>query len=122
MNPLSITMQRDELLTILEVNREKHVSDYQQLSRAYQQAALRTLHEHLARISGDVTAGRHSTHVQVHLAPPTSFADQYDRAIGMIKHHLHSTIVLDERQYDRYVQDNWGWKQEFAALTTSYLA
>jgi hypothetical protein len=108
-------MERDKLLEILEANRAKHRKVFEAAFAGFQKESRKVLNSNL-RLA---RAGK-LRKLYVSLPAPTDHTRDYDTIIRMVKMNTESTFVLDERTFTQYVEDNWNWKQEWLANSSSY--
>jgi len=110
-----IVVSTNELLHVVEKNLKKHKTEYEEALTGwrFQQAAKLQEAVNVLHDTGDVP-------LQVLLPKPTSYADQYERAICILKMSVNQEFTLDEQQFDAWVMDKWGWKQQFAMLSGAY--
>lgn len=114
MQPL---LDKTELLKILRENRSKHQKVYEKALEGFQDDAKRQLESELDRIKrGDYKS------VVVRMTAPQNHTRDYDRAIRMVQLHRDNTIRLSEQDAARYIEDDWGWKQEWLQNSTQYAA
>jgi hypothetical protein len=115
----SVAVKRDELLTILRTNLVTHVADYNKACEDYKATAVKELKELLK----DAKKAEMGEEIELHvaLAKPTSYADSYKLTIRMLEMATTEIVELSAQEFDSYVQDNWGWKQHFNAVNTSYM-
>lgn len=111
-----ITVKKDTLLGILRENRDKHLEVFGAAVKGYATTAIRTLQDEL----DTVTRGKKPKAVIIHLDPPTNHVSSYDRVIRMVELHEGDTIVLSETDVQRYIQDDWSWKQRWSGTARSY--
>ncbi len=55
-----------------------------------------------------------------HSQRPKSHTKEYELVITMLEHHTGTDVELDQQDFDRYVRDNWEWKEEWAMSNTRY--
>ncbi len=110
-----IRVRKEELLGVLNENRAQHRTLFQQALDGYKQRAVGLLEDHIRRIqNGKVEQ------VQVYLPAPEDHTRDYDRAIRMVEMSVEDEIVLSEKDFQMYVQDDWSWKREFTATVATY--
>lgn len=103
------------LLYTLRANRRLHVEEYEQADRRYRKAIRAWFLAQAHSIEHDRDFERHFTG-----PAPRSYADDYDRAIGMLELHQSDTIDLGADDYRQLVKDDWNWKRDFLATNASY--
>lgn len=120
MNGMTIEASRDDLVLILKKNLAAHKEAYDEAVAAYKEAAVAELRASADAIEGGVTLKVSS---DVHsLRPPTSYEKTYSEAIEMLGMHAGETIALSADQYRCFVKDQWGWREEFLHLNSTYEA
>ncbi len=109
------TVQKAELLGILEENRARHRSVYEAALAGFWREADREW----AALGKRIKAGTRST-VYIRLEAPQDHTRDYDRAIRMVTMHQGEVITLSEDDVACYVQDDWGWKRAWLQTSRSY--
>lgn len=114
----SVKMNRKDLLKIVKENLQKHIAAYEESVADYKAAVLKLAAEnHKLAKTGDlekIAKIRNMPH------KPTSYEDNYTRAIRMLELSVEDTIDVEEHIFNQLVLDEWGWKQQFIAASTSY--
>jgi hypothetical protein len=108
-----VTVNKQELLTILRQNRADHRAIFEEALDGFARTAERLLQQRLDLLR----AGQRRT-VQVILPVPEDHTTDYDRAIKMVEMSVGDTLTLAERDFAQYVMDDWGWQREF--ISNSY--
>lgn len=121
-----VTVSRDELLSVLQQNREQHLKEYQEAVEGHKIEAAERLEEVKAKIAEQeqaLAAGKVIGAVGhwVNLKVPESHERDYNRAIKMVEMSVHSQIELDEERFTELVMDEWGWKSNFTASNENYI-
>lgn len=111
-----ITVDKAELLEILERNRDQHRAVFEEALTGFKEKVVKDLEQWIA----DIRAGRTVTDVRIIRLAPRDHTRDYDRAIEMIKMSLADTVELTEKDFQFYVQDDWGWQREFLANARTY--
>lgn len=108
-------VDKAQLVSILKGNRNKHVEEYQKNAEAYLEAAKKALEERLVK----ARAGK-KVSLSFNLRRPRSYADTYDRVIGLLELCQDTQIDLSIRDYEQFVQDEWEWSGEHRTTSMSY--
>jgi len=45
---------------------------------------------------------------------------EYDRVINMLSHHQTNTVELNNRDFGRYFEDDWEWKEQWISANSKY--
>lgn len=117
-----VTVLTEELVETLRTNRTAHIAEHAEALEAFRTKAVEKLKKAITKVE----AGEHDPRfVNVSLPVPESHEKDYDTAISMIEMAMRagqSTIELTAHDYEQYVLDDWGWKENFAATNSIYLA
>lgn len=111
-----VTVNKDELLSALKANRDKHAKEFEEVQLAYERSVVEALEEALARAKDGV---EFKTWFQ-DLTVPESHVKEYDRVIKMLEMSVKSEITIDSTQFNQYVMDEWGWRRGFEAVSAAY--
>lgn len=109
----SVTMDKGKLLAIVQANKERHRQLYHEAHEAFMDKAIKNFEELLGR------AKRGHVKLYVDLVEPKDHTKDYERVVLMLEHEVGDTIELTSREFAQYVQDEWGWQEEFS---TAYLS
>lgn len=111
----TVRIEVSKLLHHLKKNREAHLTEYAESMDGYRDAVIKALSDALkkARKEEDV---EHT----IRVVRPTNYTDSYDEAISMLEWTTDKEVELDRGQFKQYVQDEWVWKQSFAATSAIY--
>lgn len=107
--------QRDELLTTVRENRQKHVQIYNAAMSVYRREMVRVLGELLEQAEREEDVNH-----RIDLVRPESFVDQYDRVIAMLERCTETEVELDSEGFDQIVLDNWDWTDAFNTSSGRY--
>lgn len=111
-----ITVEVAALREIVQRNRDAHRDIFERAVVVYRERMI----EELERNLDDIKNGR-VLHVRIGLPVPEDHTDDYDRVLRMLDLSVDEQIELTEADVAMYVQDDWAWKRNWAASTTSYL-
>lgn len=115
----SVKMNRIELLNIVRENKEKHIKEYVESVEDYKVAVIKITQ---ANAKMAKTADLDQFKFKTIPSKPTSYEDNYTRAIRMLELSVEDTIDVEEHIFNQLVLDEWGWKQQFTAMSASYKA
>jgi len=114
-NPIKV--EKANLLETLKTNRDAHRAVVEEAWEGYKNESIRQLEAQLARAKkGD------RKQIFVSLTMPQDHTDDYDRAIAMLELDVEPYVMLDEHDFTSYVQDDWGWKQQWTQTNSAYAA
>ena len=114
----SVKMNKLELLDIVRQNKEKHVAEFAESVEDFKKAVLKITADNvkLAK-TGDL-----EKIASIKSVPhrPTSYEDNYTRAIRMLELSVDDTIELEDDVFNQLVLDEWHWKNQFVASNALY--
>lgn len=110
-----VHIRKDELLSILTKNREAHRNVFLEAQKGYKQQVIDLLETYLKQ----AREGR-NFQLSIFLEAPKDQTKDYDRVIKMLEMHQAELVVLSERDFAQYVQDDWQWKRDFLHKNAVY--
>lgn len=114
----SVKMNRKELLQIVRDNQKKHVAEYEESVVDYKAGVAKLAKANLKLAnSGDLNLIASMKKIP---AAPVSYEDNYTRAIRMLELSVEDVIEVEEHIFNQLVLDEWGWKQQFTAMSATY--
>jgi hypothetical protein len=111
-----VKVDRGQLLKIVKKNMETHKEIVLKAQKAYREELQATLEKMLA----DIQAGK-KVNTYIHIQPPIDQTSSYRTAIAMLEMSLEAQIVLTEREFQQYVEDQWSWSGSFYTQNSSLL-
>lgn len=111
-----VTVKKSELLGELKKNREAHQKTFLEAQSVYRTDVIFELNKMLteARTGAELR-------LTVDLEAPRDHTREYDNKIRMLEMCTQDEIFISEGEFACYVQDDWGWKEDFARTTSNYL-
>lgn len=105
-----------DLLKTIKANREKHIAEYKEALAGYRTTTIAKMKENLvaAEAGGELKTS-------INVARPESHEKEYDRAISMLTWTQDTVVELDVHDFDRFVNDEWSWQQNFKSVNSMYL-
>jgi hypothetical protein len=113
----TITVLKNDLIETLKANRDAHRDMFLRAQTAYRAKMIEELDRALDEAKNGGTIRRSFA-----LPVPEDHTDDFNTAIQMLEWHQGKTADLSQHEFMNYVENNWGWRQSFAANTASYLA
>lgn len=111
----AITIDKQRLIETLATNRSLHKHEFETASAGW----LKKATEYLQQRVDDALAGR-KIDLRFDLPQPLDHTDDYDRVLLMLDFAVGDTFTLTEQEFAWYVQDEWGWKQNFTQTNSRY--
>lgn len=111
-----ITVDKATLIETVTRNRDQHRDQFLRAQVRFREEAVRILDEHAA----DARAGK-DVRLIVQLPVPKDYTKSYNTVLAMLDWHQGDTWELDQRDFERYVENRWEWANDFAATTQTYL-
>lgn len=115
-NTLTITVSKARLLDMLQKNMSDHATTYEKAKRGY----LRVTRERLDNLLRRVVEGELLDRVWLD-APPEDHTGDYEDVIAMMEWSTDDTIELTQAQFKQYIQDDWGWREQWMTSNSAYL-
>lgn len=112
----AITVEVATLVAILETNRTAHRVAYTSAVAGFRIAAQARIQQMAHEVERDPLP----KHIAFDLPVPEQHLTDYDRAIAMLHLALDKTVLLSEDAYRQYVDDEWGWKESWKLVNSSY--
>jgi hypothetical protein len=112
-----VTVQKDKAIAVLRKNRESHRIQFLQALDGWQQTAI----EQIEKLAEDAR-NKHLSEAYLNLPRPEDHTADYDRVIQMLEMEVADTVEFSEQEFAQYIQDNWGWREQWGASNHAYLA
>lgn len=110
----TVTVNKSDLLAIIEENRAIHESMYNEAMEGFKESTLKTLEAEIKKFPGNPKS------VMIHCSKPTSHLKDYDRVIHMLNMHNADHIEISQSDFAKYVEDDWEWKRQWMTSNSSY--
>lgn len=111
-----VKLNRLELLEKVEKNRSAHRDLFLKAQEGYREDVI----AELDRMLHDAREGK-GIRRSISLPEPMDHTKEYDRVIAMLKMSVDDTVVLESREFDQYVLDNWEWKNLATSTNRRYI-
>lgn len=112
----TITADKVTVMEVLRSNRAKHREEFLKAQEGFRKKVIEVLDKNLS----DAKAGRKFS-TYINLPVPHDHTEDYDRALKMLELEVGKTISLDQSDVACYIQDDWGWKGQFATTNSTYI-
>lgn len=112
----TVVISKEKLLKKIKENRESHRKTFEEAFEGWKNRVL----EELEKAMYDAKFGR-DFRTYFNLPQPEDHTPEYDAVIDQITWSEQDTIELDFHQFDQFVRDDWGWKQDFLSNTSMYM-
>jgi hypothetical protein len=112
----TITVDKVELLRVLETNLNEHREIFIKAQVAYREKMIAELDRALAEAREGGTIRR-----MFSLPVPEDHTEDFATAIKMLAWHQFEQIELTMDEFETYVENKWRWRASFTANTESYL-
>jgi hypothetical protein len=111
-------VELEELLGHLRKNRGEHAEIVEKAQVGFRKACIERLDQMLIQ-------ARAGTAINMHLGLtiPTSHTDIFDNAIGLLEMTQRAgatKIDITSTEYKNFVENNWGWSQQFNLSNSPY--
>lgn len=113
---MDLVINREVLVKILIENKNNHHDNFVKAVEKYKEKAVEVLKQNIENIS----SGK-KLRIYFALPVPEEHTKDYDRAIRSLALDTRVEIKLSEQDARCYVDDQWGWTQNYLSNTSSYL-
>ncbi len=114
-----IKVNKIKLLDILKKNRDEHRGVFLEAQTAFRLVAIEALDAQLKEARDGNPFELHKLAV---LRAPVDHTADYDRSIQMLEMHVDDEIIVNETEFQNYVQDIWDWSRGWAASNMQYVS
>ena len=111
----TVRMESKVLLAKLELNLEKHISEFNEAHAAWKKVVIAKMREHL-----DLAERDKAFNLYIKEAEPESHEIDYRRVIAMLKVSVDDTVELTRHDFQQYFLDDWQWKVAHNASLQAY--
>src|SRR2546423_839929 len=103
-----IEVEKEKILKVVQKNRDQHRKQYEKALEGFRKKVI-------ANFESRLKQAKEGGKIQLHigLVEPRDHTDDYDRVLEMLKFEVNDTVELSEYEFANFVQDDWGWKEEF---------
>ena len=115
-----------ELLKKLEENRMTHQQEWEEAHGKWRILQTEKLTEYLAAVQEAINIAKGGGKIEFPhqhsftLDEPTSHVKAYDKVIARMEMTVDETLYISHIDFDKYVLDDWSWKEKFAATASLY--
>lgn len=111
----TLTYQVRKLQREIGANREKHQAAFTEAMSGFQEQAERALYKRAEQIRAEKT-----TDLTFQLPTPQNHTADYDAVLAMLAMTTDTEIILDQRDFRRYMLDEWDWSANFLRVCSGY--
>lgn len=118
---------RDELKKKLEENREQHIKDYEKAITGWRVEFAKVILEHAeaCKALADKVASISPENIDFEYPAlpqkPENHTKDYDRIIARLGMEQETRVYLSHADFNRYVLDEWRWKDAFTETLSNYV-
>lgn len=111
----TVNVNKAELLASVTANRDGHRTQFEEALDGWYKAVIKRLEQTL-----DNAKANKIQDVRIILPRPSDHTSDYDRVIEMLKMSVDDVVQLTETEFAQFVQDDWGWKDQWLVSNSSY--
>jgi len=138
-----VEVNRLKLVETLELNLAKHIKEYDEAMAGYKMILLSKIDEAFEDAKKQLDSRYEKTKVKVasftdadiakqrdhftiidditvEMRVPRSYAKEYEAAIDIAKWDVNETLKLSHAEFTCFVRDQWDWKSDFEAISSTY--
>jgi hypothetical protein len=110
-----VRINKGPLLERLKANREKHKKEFGEALEGWKGEVILKMKEHLRLAQEEDTF-----ELMIDLQKPRDYTKAYDRVITMLEASIDDVIVISDREFQQYHEDNWEWKAHHNMALDTY--
>lgn len=115
----TIKVPKEQLVGKIKENLENHRAEFEKAWDGYRAKYLKNI-EAILDAAKDARRGTELVHF-VNLTAPQDHTADYKRALEMLEWDTEQLVELTQQEFSQYVQDDWGWKEQFQTTNSMYL-
>jgi len=115
---LEITVNLEELISHLKINKENHINDFKKAKKIYLNRIGDFLTESNKLLMDETLPKNNYKH---NLHQPIDMSKEYDKFIGMLEMAQEKELKISSYQYDCFVNDEWDWISQSKTINAMYL-
>ncbi len=115
---IKVQIEQNKLLNILRSCLQAHEKAHQEAVKGWEREVTNACRQIIVTVEEGQL--KDLDPVFKHHQRPKSHVKEYELVLAMLEHHVGDTIELDQQDFDRYVQDNWEWKEQWSASNSRY--
>lgn len=113
-----VTVKKVDLLEKVKQNREEHLAEYKEAKEKMVEE-IRNYHEQQLLV---INSGSIEFDTNYNFLEPENHEKDYDQVITMLEMSTEEVIELTNHEFAQYVMDEWGWKDAFKMINSTYLS
>jgi hypothetical protein len=111
-----VTVYKHELLDKIKENRDNHRALFEKAIIAYREELKDWFQEQY-----DLVVEGKNFYTYFDGVEPQDHTKDYDTVIDMLEMSTEDKVNLSNAEFRQYVRDDWGWKGDFIATSSSYI-
>lgn len=112
----NLTFDKDDVIGVVVMNKEKHVTEFNQAYAGWIDVCRSKIDAEAARQFN----GKAPDEFFSFPAAPVSHEDDYNRVIDMLEYTTDQEVVLSQSEFDQFMRDEWAWKSQHLVSMTAY--
>ncbi len=113
---MEINVERTKLIEILKNNAKTHKEEFEALKAAY----MRCAKIEALTIASMLENDNFDTSIRITAVKPTDYSSDYITVIGMLELSSDAEFKLSEKDYKKYILNEWEWSGSVAMTKTAY--
>jgi dGTP triphosphohydrolase len=106
----TVKVSKEQLMNVLKVNRKRHAEQFDVAFDGYKKKFIVKTEKILSDAKAGVIPSRRALTT---LDKPEDHVDDYDNVLRMLVMHVEDSIELSYNEFRCYVNDEWGWRNDF---------
>lgn len=118
----SIKVKKTTVLKALKTNKQRHHEEFEEALYGWADEMKKKLNDFLDKLKLSIQdpSALEKIVFNVHLPKPVSYEKEYDKAIMMVEYEIREEIEISSKDFSKYFQDEWSWKENFFSNTELY--
>lgn len=112
----TVRIKKSQLVEILTQNRDNHRKLFNDAFEGYRKECMEILAENL-----DALRRGEQRRVKFYEQAPEDHTPDYDTVLRMLDMSVDDVVELDQRSFAQYVEDDWGWRENWSSSNSKYL-
>lgn len=121
-----VHMKTEDLLKAVKDNRVTHMNEWEEAHATWKTRQVEKMEEFHRELEIAIAGANEAKELKwpvqssFVLREPRNYKKQYDKTIRRLEMTVDTEMYLTLADFDRYVMDEWSWKNEFSATAAVY--
>jgi len=122
-----ISVKREDLIKVLNTNRDKHQTEYAEAYAGYLQLCVEALEEKVETVKEAAKAPKDGPELKVEMffndlmSQPENHVDNYQDVIDMLELSEDVKLDIGMEEYKKYYKNDWSWSHNWGLSNKMYV-